>query len=78
MKILEMAGLVAVASLMLTETAWAYLDPGTGSILLQGIIGGIAAGFVFLKMYWVKLVAFLSRVTGQPTAQKAEDADSRQ
>jgi len=37
-----------------TESAHAYLDPGTGSILLQMLIGGIAGGLIVLKMYWTK------------------------
>jgi hypothetical protein len=39
-------------------TAHAYLDPGTGSMLLQVILGGIAAVGVALKMFWHRIVAF--------------------
>ena len=39
-----------------TETQ-AYLDPGTGSMLLQVILGGIAAVGVAIKLYWHKLRA---------------------
>ncbi len=42
----------------MTDTE-AYLDPGTGSMLLQVILGGIAAVGVAIKLYWHKLrVAF--------------------
>ena len=37
--------------------ASAYLDPGTGSMLLQVILGGIAAVGVAIKLYWHKLRA---------------------
>ncbi len=44
--------------LYMTDTE-AYLDPGTGSMLLQVILGGIAAVGVAIKLYWHKLrVAF--------------------
>ena len=44
--------------LMCTDAA-AYLDPGTGSMMLQVILGGIAAVGVAVKLYWHKLrVAF--------------------
>lgn len=44
--------------LYMTDTE-AYLDPGTGSMLLQVILGGIAAVGVAVKLYWHKLrVAF--------------------
>ena len=43
------------------STALAYIDPGTGSILIQGIIAAIAAIGVALKLYWHRLVAFFRR-----------------
>lgn len=39
--------------------AFAYLDPGAGSALLQGIIGGVAAIGVVLKLYWHRVLRFL-------------------
>ena len=39
--------------------AHAYLDPGTGSLILQGVIGSIAGGLVVLRAYWAKISAFL-------------------
>ena len=44
-----------------TSPAYAYLDPGTGSVLLQGLIGGIAAVMAFLSIYWQKVKAFFSK-----------------
>lgn len=35
--------------------AYAYLDPGTGSIILQGIIAGLASVSFAVKLYWHKL-----------------------
>ena len=40
------------------EVSLAYLDPGTGSILLQAVIGGIAAGLVGVRMYWKRITRF--------------------
>jgi len=51
----------------LSINAEAYLDPGTGSMMLQVILGGIAAIGVALKLYWHKLRVFLG-------AGKKEDA----
>ena len=42
--------------LYMTDTE-AYLDPGTGSMLLQVVLGGIAAVGVAIKLYWHKLRA---------------------
>jgi len=38
-----------------SEPAFAYLDPGTGSMLLQVILGGIAAVGVAIKLFWHKI-----------------------
>ncbi len=47
---------VALLLLIVTDVQ-AYLDPGTGSMLLQVILGGIAAVGVALKLYWHRLKA---------------------
>lgn len=49
--------------------AVAYLDPGTGSMLLQVILGGIAAIGVAIKLYWHKLRVAL----GMAKKAKPED-----
>ena len=41
-----------------TSPAYAYLDPGTGSMLLTGLIAGIAAIISFSSIYWQKVKAF--------------------
>lgn len=43
-----------------TIPAYAYLDPGTGSMLIQGIIGAVAAIGVTLKLYWHKVKIMFS------------------
>ena len=54
-----------------TSPAYAYLDPGTGSMLLQGLIGGIAAAIAFLSIYWQKVKAFFGKKeTNKSTADK--------
>ena len=44
----------------LTAPAHAYLDPGTGSLLLQGLIATIAAGAATASIYWHKVRTFFS------------------
>jgi hypothetical protein len=56
--ILSLAGL---ASIFTTSTAHAYLDPGTASLILQGIIGAIGAGIVTLGIYWQKFTGLFRR-----------------
>ena len=47
--------LTAVVLLLAADPVLAYLDPGTGSMLLQVILGGIAAVGVALKLFWHKI-----------------------
>jgi len=48
-------GIFCILILAPIDTAFAYLDPGTGSMLLQVILGGFAAVGVALKLYWHKI-----------------------
>ena len=44
------------AFLSIAPSAHAYLDPGTGSMLLSALIGLAAAIALGLKMFWYRLV----------------------
>jgi hypothetical protein len=56
----------AGTTLFFTEPAWAYLDPGTGSMMLQLLLGGIAGAMVVGKLYWHRFREFVtSRFSGK-------------
>ena len=64
---------IVVAIVVSTISVWpsesfAYIDPGTGSILIQGIIGAIAAIGVTLKLYWHRIVALFRRESTEDVA----------
>ena len=40
------------------NAAHAYLDPGTGSMVIQIIVASLAAIGVFLKSFWAQIKAF--------------------
>ena len=52
------AGLILAAS---TVDAFAYLDPGTGSMLLQFLLGGFAGLLVFGKIYFKHFATLFRR-----------------
>ena len=56
----------------------AYLDPGSGSMILQILAGGVAAIAVTAKLYWSRLLKFLHiRKDEEPVPEQAEhQADS--
>jgi hypothetical protein len=46
--------------------AHAYLDPGTGSLIIQSVIGAIAAASITAKLWWHKLKVFFSKSSAVP------------
>ena len=50
--------LVLVACLAIASPASAYLDPGTGSMLVSAVLGVAAALGLALKMFWYRVIAF--------------------
>jgi len=56
-----MRSFLLFVALVFPVTALAYLDPGTGSIILQGLIAAIAAGLVVIKAYWYKIKTFFGK-----------------
>ena len=47
--------MVLLACLALETPVGAYLDPGSGSMLLQVLLGGFAAVGVVARLYWHQL-----------------------
>lgn len=53
--------LLAVLLLLHPATAFAYLDPGTGSMILQGLIAAIAVAGVTIRTYWYRIMQFFGK-----------------
>lgn len=54
-----LAALICVAT---ARPAYAYLDPGTGSIILQAVIGAVAAGLIIGRGYFERMKAWFSSI----------------
>ncbi len=71
---------VAVCSLIFValfqQDAHAYLDPSSGSILIQILLGGIAGIFVLLKIYWRRIRRFFGWYKPEITAE-AQEQDTK-
>jgi len=50
--------LIILTYFSFTTNAYAYLDPGTGSILLSAIV----AGLVTIKTYWKMIVEKIKKI----------------
>ena len=75
MRRIQSVMLAAVALVLLsTGDAHAYLDPALGSMLLQGLVAGVAAGSVVLSRYWQRIKAlFSSHASRERTPPGAAD-----
>ena len=52
--------------------AHAYVDPGTGSMAIQFIIGGIVAAAFMVKTYYYELKRRIARLFGRDTGYQAD------
>ena len=68
--------LVVVAGLVMASPAQAYLDPGTGSMLVSALIGVAAAVGLAVKMFWYRVTGVFRRPRQgpQPGATKGGPA----
>tara|TARA_A100001234_G_C12575600_1_gene363760 strand:- start:501 stop:716 length:216 start_codon:yes stop_codon:yes gene_type:complete len=63
--------LLYILTLIIFPTkAFAYLDPGTGSIILQAILGFIAATIASISIYWEKFKSLISKLFGKKKENK--------
>jgi len=60
--------LVLAACLSIASPAYAYLDPGTGSMLISAVLGVAAAVALAVKMFWYRVVGFFRGK--RPVAEK--------
>jgi amino acid permease len=52
---------LALALLLVSPGAFAYLDPSTGSMVVSAIVGIIASVALALKTYWYRIKGFFKR-----------------
>ena len=53
--------IISVGALLFSFPAYAYIDPGLGSIILQSVVGGFAVAIGFISLYWQKFKSFISK-----------------
>ncbi len=60
MRLLLLTGVIAIV-LTGSRPAHAYLDPGSISMLIQGLVAALVGGLVVVRMYWSRLRHLLFR-----------------
>ncbi len=54
-----------------------YLDPGSGSFLIQLLLAAILGIGVATRLYWAKIKTFFNRKSGADSPVTKEDDDER-
>ena len=47
------------------DTAYAYLDPGTGSYIFQCLLAMAVGSLMAIKMFWLQIKRFVSKLFGK-------------
>ncbi len=73
-------GMTAVALIVCAvEPAYAYLDPGTGNIILQAVLATVAGALVSLKLYGQKILILFKRMfAGDSKSPPASEPEGHQ
>jgi hypothetical protein len=56
-------------------TNLAYLDPATGAIVLQAVLGGILAGLFTIKLWFARVKLFFANLFGRKRASDDQSAE---
>lgn len=70
-RVIRSAGLF-VAYVTMSSPAHAYLDPATGSIMIQALIGVVASWALYSRTFAAKVRAALGRIRKKRKASDAE------
>lgn len=54
--------------------AYAYLDPGTGSMIIQMAIAGVLSAVFTMKMYWYRIKATINRMLGREVDESYKES----
>ena len=59
---------ILVAFSLFPADAHAYLDAGTGSMIIQMLVAGAAAALVLARTYWTRIKSFFGRKSLEASA----------
>ena len=61
MFVLRLMTLLLLASLVAPGPAYAYIDPMSGSLILQALAAGALAALLFVKRIWQRILEIFDR-----------------
>ena len=70
---LTKAIIIIALSLLSASPSYGYLDPATGSMLLQGLLAIIATIITTLSLYWRKIKNVFSKIIKKPNGDESRN-----
>ena len=67
--------LLALMMVMTPTTAQAYIDPGSGALVVQLLLGAVATAVVTVKFWWTSFLGLFKK--NQPTMNEKKDGRER-
>lgn len=62
--------------MVFSKPAYAYLDPGTGSMMLQAVLAVIAGASVTIGLFWRRIKSLFSRILTRGDDGRHDSDDS--
>jgi len=69
-----LAGLLFLA---FTRDTHAYLDPGSGSYIIQLVVAGLLGGSLAIKIFWGNIKTFVSGLFSKKEEREEEQEEAR-
>ncbi len=73
--VFRVLGLALLVAILFPRDAFAYLDPGSGSLIFQTIVAGLAGVAYGVRVYWSRIMGWFGRGT-PPDAPPGSDAQA--
>ncbi|MFH1479554.1 MAG: hypothetical protein ABIG92_07300 [Candidatus Omnitrophota bacterium] len=54
--------IICIFYIVFPKASYAYIDPGSGSFVIQLVIGALCGLSFLVKVYWRKIISFFSNI----------------
>lgn len=71
----RIVGLAAILVFLRPTDAHAYVDPSTGSYLLQMLLAGVVAAALAIRMFWTNLKLFFHKLFSKSNNEETDKND---
>lgn len=72
-RLLTLCFLALMLKFIFAPPAYAYLDPGSGSFIIQMLLAGLMGAALMIKIYWKKIKSFFGGESGEDADQDDDE-----